>query len=327
VKRTFLVSTWMGILTLATIACSLGSIEVEESASTTPTPMNKQMVSDVSLTETIATGGFVTGTPLDPATLPTLTASPAGGEPTPCFVNNTQPMLGLMSDIFPDRLLCLYNFPTAADSPNIIVTLTDPTGRTFSDTLTYSQDGIVNSEGQNIGYVDHGGGLDGQPSTPGVSIELYMPASLPGGQWSITAKTQDGSISAGPTFFDMGPGYPRNSVLSGLDTNPFVHPEYGWKGPVFTNGQTIYFVGTAYSPNTTITIAFYLSDPSAGESESFPHLTARYAASITTDGSGAFTAQFVVDSVMPGGAYYAVAVPTITADIKPNYFDARFAIQ
>ncbi len=304
------------LLTLVSSACNLGR----------PTPNAEATL--LVPTPSAPPDGFITGTSIDVTTLPALAQVPAGGEPMPCFVENTEPSISLGYGIFPYQSLCLNNFPTAPDSPAFTVTLTAPTGPSFSETFTYDQDHIVNSKGTTVGYIEDGSGIDGNPGTPGVTIEVYLPASLLCGDWSVSANTQDGAINVGPTTLTMACDAPLVSVLPDLSTNPFVLPGYGQEGPAFANGETIYVVGTAFPPGTVITVAFYQSDPAARTSESGQMLgTAKYAVSVMTDSSGNFQAPFVVGSSTQRGAYYAIAAPAITPDLRLSPFSARFSIK
>jgi hypothetical protein len=105
-------------------------------------------------------------------------------------------------------------------------------------------------------------------------------------------------------------------------------PDYGWEGPLLTDRQTIYVAGSAYPANTPVTVAFYQDDPAAGKSEFGGGLgTAKYAVTLTTDASGSFQAPFVVGSSTQRGAYYVVAAPAITPDLRLSAFEARFSIQ
>jgi hypothetical protein len=321
--------TIMLLLTLVLNACSNGAIQtIEVTRVIKQTVIVIQVSQETSSpTPLVAKGGFETGTPIDLATLPTLSGVGGGGEPEPCFVKNTEPSLSFGYGIFPYQSLCLNNFPTAPNSSGITVILTDPTGHTFSESFTYNQGDILNSKGKDVGNIQEGSGIDGFPATPGVNIEIYMPASLPCGDWLVSAKTQDGSINITATILTVECRAPLISVLSELPTNPFVSPEYGWKGPTFTNNGKIYSVGTAYPPNIPIMIAFYQEDLSAGTPEvGYMVGTAKYAVSIMTDKSGNFEVPFIVSSATKRGVYYAVAAQVITPDIRLYYFGARFSI-
>ncbi len=308
------------LLITAMIACNAGAIQTVEVTRVVP--------QTVVVTETVQEGGFTTGTPVDVTALPALATVPSGLEPTPCFVEGSEPSITWGYGTFPYESLCLNNFPTAPDSPGFTVTLTDPTGRTFSESFTYSHEGIIDSRGTDAGWIQNSSDSADFPATLGVTIEAYIPASLPCGDWSVSANTQDGRINIAPTTLTMVCQGPRLSVLPQLDTNPFVSPAYNWDGPAFANNETIYVVGTAYPPNTAITVALYQDDPSAGKAEGgFPLGTAKYAVSIMTDSSGNFQAPFVVGSATQRGAYYVIAAPTITPDIRLYHFGARFSIK
>ncbi|HET9910295.1 MAG TPA: hypothetical protein VFQ13_00325 [Anaerolineales bacterium] len=310
------------ILLLVTmmIACNASAIQTVEVTRVVP--------QTVIATEPNPEGGFTTGTPVDVTILPALANVPSGIEPTPCFVESTEPSISWGYGVFPYEALCLNNFPTAPDSPGFTVTLTDPTGRTFSESFTYSQEEIIDSRGAKAGFIENGNGMDGFPATPGINMKLYMPASFSCGDWSVSANSQDGRINVAPTTLAMECQGPRLSVLSQLDTNPFISPAYNWDGPAFANNETFYVVGTTYSPNTAITVALYQDDPSAGTSENgFPLGTAKYAVSIVTDNTGNFQAPFTVGTATQRGAYYVIAAPTITPDIRLYHFGPRFSIK
>lgn len=317
------------LLTIVMIACNASAIQTVEVTRVVPqTVVVTETVQEVVAPTTPAPeGGFTTGTPVDVTTLPALAKVPSGIEPTPCFVESTEPSINWGYGAFPYEALCLNNFPTAPDSPGFTVTLTDPTGRTFSENFTYSQEGVINSRGTKAGFIENGNGIDGFPGTPGINMELYMPASLSCGDWSVSASMQDGSINIAPTTLAVDCDK-RLSVLSDLNTNPFISPAYNWDGPAVANNETIYVVGAGFSPNTAITVALYQDDPSAGESEGgFPLGTAKYAVSLMTDNAGNFQAPFIVGSGTQRGAYYVIAAPTIPPDIRLYHFGARFSVK
>jgi hypothetical protein len=314
-QRNILLATLL--LTLVTIACnaSVSTTDAVQATATAVTPL--------------PAGGFTTGTPVDVTTLPILANAPGGGEPMPCVSESSEPSITWGYGIFPKQALCLNNFPTAPESPGFTIILTDPTGRTFQESFTYNQDRILNSAGAEVGYVNQeGSSIDGNPVTPGVSVQVYLPANLSCGNWSAAASMQDGSINIGATPLTLECQSPRLSVLSDLNTNPFISPVYNWQGPSFAFGETIYVVGSAYPPNSNITVAFYQMDPSAGSSETGAMLhTAKYAVSVMTDSLGNFQTSFVVDSWTRGGGYYVVAAPAITPDIKLHMSSPQFSIE
>jgi hypothetical protein len=308
------------LLVIAMIACNAGAIQTVEVTRVVP--------QTIVVTEAVQEGGFTTGTPVDVTTLPALANVPSGIEPAPCFVESSEPSITWGYGAFPYEALCLNNFPTAPDSPGFTVTLTDPTGRSFSESFTYSQDVILDSRGAQAGSIESGNGMDGFPATPGINLKLYMPASFTCGDWSVSANSQDGGINVAPTTLAMECQGPRLSVLDRLDTNPFISPDYSWDGPAFANHETAFIVGTAYPPNTAITVALYQDDPSAGTAEGgFPLGTAKYAVSIVTDHAGSFQVPFAVGSGTQRGAYYIIAAPTITPDIRLYHFGPRFSIK
>jgi hypothetical protein len=301
------------VLLISVIACGL--TDGNESLITTPE---------------VQQAGFITGTPVDVASLPVLSAVGAGGEPEACFSESAVPSVSFGYYIFPYQSLCLNNFPTSPDSPGFTVSMVDPAGRIFSEPFSYSQNGILNSRGEEVGYIQSGAGIDGTPATPGVSIEVYLPASLACGDWTVSAGTQDGSINVAPTTLTVSCESPRISVLADLNTSPFVTPpDLSWEGPAFSDNETIYTVGGAYAPNTAITLAFYSKDPAAGTppAGSLYLGSAKYAVSIMTDAAGNFQVPFIVGNATQRGAYYAIAAPVITDDIRLYYFGARFSIE
>ena len=318
----------MLLLVFALSACSnmpIQTVEVEVTRVIPQTVVVTEAVQEAAAPE----GIFTTGTPIDIATLPALMEVPGGGGYEPCFVESTEPSINWGYGIFPSQSLCLNNFPTAPDSSGFTVTLTDLTGRTFSDTFTHNQGNIINSRGMDVGSIHKGSDSDDFPTTPGVSVEIYMPASFTCGDWSVSANTQDDSANVGSTILASDCSSPDLSVLSDLATNPFVSPEYSWEGPIFANSETIYVVGTAYPPNTEIAVALYQVDPSAGKAESgYPLGIARYAVSVMTDSLGNFQAPFIVGNGTQRGAYYAKAAPgSISAGMTLHFFSARFSIK
>lgn len=317
----------MLLLALVMIACSGTAIQTVEV--TRVVPQTVVVTEAAQQSATSVEGGFTTGTLVDTTTLPALMEVGGGGEPGPCFVDSAEPSISWGYGISPRESLCLNNFPIAPDSPGFTVTLTDPTGRAFSESFTYHQTNITNSRGVVVGNIQEGSDSDVYPATPGVGISVYMPASFPCGNWSVSAVTQDGSINVGPTTLTRDCSYPSLSVLSELSTNPFISPDYSWEGPTFTDNATLYVVGTAYPANTAITVALYQEDPAAGKTESgLPLGTAKYAVSVMTDNAGNFQAPFVVGSGVQRGAYYAMAAPVIDADKMRLYvFGARFSIE
>ncbi len=273
-------------------------------------------------------GGFTTGAPVDVKTLPALMEVPGGGESTPCFTEVAEPSISWGYGVSPREELCLNNFPTAPDSPGFTVSLTDPTGRAFQESFTYAQGKILNSRGKEAGYIQKADSEGIDPATPGVVIGVYLPASFPCGNWTVSANTADGKINAGPTSLPIGCSDPLVSALPDLATNPFLSPEYGWSGPTVTTNETIYVVGTAYPPNTVLTVALYQDDPSAGKSELGGGLgAAKYAVTLTTDNSGSFQAPFIVGSATLRGPYYVIVAPTIQPDNRLDPFDAQFSIK
>lgn len=303
-------------LVLAIIACNGTAVRTVEVTRVVP--------QTVVVTESVPQGGFTTGTPVDVSSLPALQGVGGDGGTAPCFAEGTQPVINFGSGMFPHAMLCLNNFPTAPDSPGFTVTLTDPTGRTFQESFTYSGEDILDSRGKKVGSVEDGQSVDGYPGTPGVSIWVYLPANFPCGDWSVSAQTQDGTINTGPTMLAMGCSHPLTSVVTTPDLDPF---HYAAK-VLFTRGETLHAVGSAYPPNTAITVALYQEDPSAGKPDiGYMIGTARYATSVMTDGAGNFQAPFLVGSETPAGLYYVVAAPVITPDIFLPYFGTRFSVK
>ncbi len=322
------------IMLLASMACSLGTVGVDDQESTPsiempPTATLPETVEIPAIPTTSApAGGFVTGTPIDVVNLPTLKGWGGGFGYMPCYVESTEPSITSPGfSIYPYRSLCLNNFPTAAGSPDFTVTLTDPAGRSFSEVFTYFQDEIRNSRGVDAGNIQHSSDFD-EPATPGVSMEVYMPSNVPCGDWLVSASTSDGGINVRPTVLTLECATPLLSVLPDLSTNPFISPVYDWEGPTFHNGETIHIVGTAHLSNTALIIAFYQFDPSVGLSEDGEMLgAANYGTTIMTDGSGNFQADFIVSSATLRGAYYALAAPAITPDMRLYHFGTRFSIE
>jgi uncharacterized lipoprotein YbaY len=309
----------MLLLTLVMIACSSTSAiqTVEVTRVVVVTETVQQAAASIE-------GGFTTGTPVDVATLPALEGM--GGDDGGiglCFVESTEPSISWGSAARGPSL-CLNNFPTAPDSPGFTVTLTDPTGRTFSESFTYNQRDIIDSRGTDVGEIQEGSNSESYRATPGVRIWIYMPASFPCGNWSVSASTQDGSINIGPMTLARECRYSQTSVVSSLDINPFRSSAK----ETFVNGETLYIVGAAYPPNTAITVALYQENPSAGTPEvGYMVGTAKYAVSVMTDNSGSFQAPFLVGNGTLRGAYWAVAAPVITSDIRLSPFGARFSIE
>ncbi len=302
------------LLVLAIIACNGTIVQNVEVTRVVP--------QTVVVTEAVQKSGVTTGTPVDVSPLPRLSGVGGGGEPSPCFVDSTEPSISWGYGMYPHESLCLNNFPTAPDSPGVTVTLTDPTGRTFRESFSYNKDKIVNSTGDDAGYIQEGDDFEGYESTPGINIGVFMPLGC--GNWSISAQTQDGAIKVGPTILTMECTRPNISVLSNPEVNPFRSSD----GGTFGDGDTFYVVGMIYPPNTTITVALYQEDPAAATPEvGYMTGAARYATSVMTDSSGNFQAPFLVDSGTQRGPYYAVAAPVITTDIYLYYFGARFTIK
>lgn len=310
----------MLLLTLALVACSSMAVQTVEVTRVVP--------QTVVVTEAVPEGGFTTGTPVDVATLPDLYGVGDDGGYEPCFVESTEPSIS-WGHGYPGKSLCLNNFPTAPDSPGFTVTLTDPAGRTFSETFTYNQEDILDSRGTDVGSIEDGSGMEGYPATPGVIINIYMPASFTCGDWSVSANTQDGSINVGPTTLPGDCIVPRISVVSSLDINPF-NPFEDSSDEQNANGKTVYVVGAAYPPNTAITVVLYQEDLFAGTPEaSFAYMTctAKYATSVMTDNAGSFQAPFLIGSGTPSGLYYAIAAPVITTETYIPYFGARLTVK
>ncbi len=308
------------LLVLAIIACNGTIVQSVEVTRVVP--------QTVVVTEPVQKSGFTSGTPVDVSTLPPLKEVPGGGEFIPCSGEGNEPSINWGYAFFPSRRICLNHFPTAPDSPGFTVTLTDPTGHSFQESFTYSQSDILDSKGNQVGSVQQGDeeseGLE--PAAPGVNVGIYTPASFPCGNWSVSAQTQDGKVSAGPTSLNVDCSYPVTSALSNLSIDPF---ESGsTKGSGFANNETIYIVGAAYPPNTAVMVALYQDDPAAGKVDNrYPLGTAKYAVSIMTDNAGNFQAPFVVSSATLRGEYWVVAATTITSDMALPHFGTRFSIK
>ncbi len=311
------------LLTLTLVACNSTAVQTVEV--TRVVPQTVIVTEAVQQAAASIVGGFTIGVPVDVSILPALMKMPGGAEPVPCFTENTEPSISWGWNIYPYATLCLNNFPTVPDSPGFTITLTDPTGRTFSEPLAYNQGKIVNSMGAHIGFIQSGSSADATyPSTPGVSLEVFMP--LPCGDWSISANTQDGSVNVGPTILTQECHYPQTSVAPDLDMNPIKYTHS--RNNIFTNGETLHIVGTTYPPNTAITVALYQEDPSVGTAEGrYPLGTAKYAVSFMTDNAGNFQVPFLVGNETLRGAYWAVAASTITSELRLDPFGAQFSIE
>ncbi len=316
------------IIIVVSLSCSLGSVLEAGEDNVPPVSITSEaslvnppvIVTALPMSSTIA--GFQTGTVIDSSTLPDLTAVGEGGEPSACYSEINDPSINLGYGIFPYQSLCLNNFPTAPDSPGITVTLVDPSGQSYMETFTYSPDGMLNAKGIKSGHIESGEGIDGNPGTPGVSLELYLPASLPCGEWTAMANTLDGSLNVGPSNLSVDCTSPRRSVLAEDSSSPFVSPAYSWDGPSFTPGETLTVFGSAYPANTTITVALYHQDPANAD-----QYVALHAVSIQSDASGNFQVPFMVGIETSKGAYDVIAAPVIDPTLRLHPFGARFLIE
>lgn len=303
------------LLALVILACNAGAVQTVEVTRVVP--------QTIVVTEAAPEGGFSAGTPVDVSGLPVLMQIPGGGAAASCFAETAQAPIGWGYGIFPYESLCLNNFPVA-DGMGFTVTVTDAAGHTFSETFTHSQGSILNSTGTPAGWSES----EIDPTSAAIGVYVYLPASFSCGDWSVSAQAQDGSITVGPATLAMDCSRPRLSVLSDLSINPFRSPEHGFKGPTFANGQTFHVIGTAYPPDTAITIALYQEDPSAGKSETgYPLGTAKDAVSVMTDHAGNFQVSFIIGNGTLKGLYWAIAAPTITPDMRLDPFGTKFSIE
>lgn len=314
----------IALLVVAAIACNAPSgdtVTAEQPAEGAP-PAEGQTPAEESAPP--IAGGFIDSPPIDVSALPTLSIPATGVEPDFCMESFSEPAITVIHVLNDSQQLCLYHFPTEPDSPGFTLTMAAPDGTTFTDTFSYAEGPygveVVGSTGGSPGFVmtDLGEG-----SPPAIGLSISTVASVPAGEWTVSASALDGSYSVAPTPITIARYGQLVSVLTDTVGNPLATPP-----TIGHSGDTLYVIGAGLDPNTSITLAFYLPDPALGETEFGTAILAPlYAATVTTDGDGGFTTRFAVGDDMPTGVYFTVAQPVITPGMFVDPFTGRFTIE
>jgi hypothetical protein len=320
----------MILLMLAALACNIPAAGDHSSEPLPPTegpPMPTPTPEPVS-SAVGPEGGFTTSAPIDPAALPQLAVPGAGGELAFCEYTGEGPAITMVTITDDRQMICLVNFPTVAGSPDITLTLGIPDGESYTEIISYRQEGdrirLVGTYGEiDAGILIPDGEYIPLDAPPSVFVEIYTPGNMMAGEWTAEASTADGSINLPETILPLSRYRPITSVLPTPETNPFYSSD-----KEFSTGNTIYVVGTGYAPNTPITVAFYWEEPGQFHPvhTNMPLIVAQYATTVTTDAQGNLTAEFVVGDTTRRGQFYIVAEPQITAEKWVNPMTDGFII-
>lgn len=342
-RKRHLAVVWMPLV-LATLACGLIPGAVAEPQPPATAPLVLPTVTSIAATPGAEPtpveppdpaadpppaqpgGGFLRGTVLDASSLPILPILPQGVGPLFCEGQFDGPAIAIRNVTNEQMQLCLYNFPTEPDSPDITVTLTHPDGTVFAETFTFV------SEGESVRVEGQSGGTSGSipagdfapPGPPSISIAIYTPANFPSTGWTGSASTADGSIDVPPTPLTLERfGRQVSVVADPSGVNPFVLPTQS----LFAAGS-IFVYGLGFDPNAQVTVAFYREDETLGESPlGTPQLRPEYATVLTTDAEGKFNVEFAVDEATVKGSYFSVADHVISTETPANPFAGRFSIE
>lgn len=311
-----------------TLACNLPLAGTEEGQPEATTETVPEPAIEVTATPAVAPeGGFVGAPAVDVSTLPHLAIPATGIGGIFCDATPTGPGVSVTPIISDLNQLCLYNFPTAAGSQPVSVTLTDPTGESYTASFSYAarEDGSVylaDWRGESAGYIDDG--TSGFTTTPHLAITFLASANMPAGAWTASAQTADGSVTVPPTPITVERQGEVISIVRSPDSGPFEYPAQN----TFTAGETLYIFGAGFDPGAALVFALYYQDPANPTSEfGTPTLTPLYAAQVTPDGSGNFNLQFVVGASTPAGTYFTTAAPAITDQLFINPFAGVFQIE
>jgi len=318
-------------LLVAVLACSAPSVAPTSAPSVgTPVPVATTgseataAPTAVPTAEIPAEGGFLSGTPVDVATLPTLFIPPAGIAGF-CGDVVTEPSITLanLSNVYSQ--LCLYQWPASVDSPGFHVDLVDPNGaaQTAEFTIAPLQGGItvLDASGGSAGNIVTPDAQTGQTETV-VSLNMYLEANVVPGTWTVTATADDGSFSIGPSTIEVFRGGPTLSAIYNHQATVF-QPQTGTYNP----GDTLSMVGSTYPPNTQLTLVLFRMDLNPPSEFGTPSLLPQYATLVTTDASGSFSIDFLVGADTPKAGYQMVADQAVTPETLVNPFMGQFTIQ
>jgi hypothetical protein len=311
-------------LLVAALACNMPQADTGGTEQTTEAPpqTEEQPPDDEPAPSTVS--AFVGSPSLDVSTLPILAVPVAGAEGGFCMETHDAPAISIVYVLNDAQRLCLYNFPTAPDSPDFTLTMTAPDGTSHTETFSYAEGDygveVIGATGGLSGAVMGDMG-EGMPDS--ISVRISTVASVPAGEWMVSASASDGSFSVAPTPITIERYGDLVSVLNNPTGNPFELPP-----TIGHSGDTLDVIGVGFDPNTTLTVAFYLPDPALGETEfGTPRLAPMYVTTVTTDAEGGFQTAFAVGDDAPIGTYFTVAEPTIAPEMFVDPFTGRFSIE
>jgi hypothetical protein len=227
----------------------------------------------------------------------------SGGEQGQKIV--TQVMAGEQAMVVPSRFhnnigLCLFGFPP---EETLQLELYDPSGRLWSGTFQTEVDDegtplVVQvdppREPSSVGSIREADGI------PTASINVWMPAGMPWGEWRAVAASDSAYAE---TLFLVEPYTdPTVSILPNRDVNVFADRECG----DYAAGDEVFVVGEGFYPNAEYPLGIYrFNFEDEGENRQFLELVGGIM--VVTDDQGVFETSFIIEPDYQSGSYYAIA--------------------
>ena len=219
----------------------------------------------------------------------------AAGVPTIVTKNRSDDSVGL----------CLFGYQIGEE---IMVELLDPeggfrgSGRFVADVddegLLYTRQIEPPVEQPWVGWADEGD----DSGIPFHSFNLWMPLSLPHGDWTVIASSPQGTAEA---YFQLAsPNSPTLHTLPSPDPNPF---EDNWCG-TFDKSDTVFIFSDGWPPGIELPVAIYRATDEITENFQNVFLLVDDLVVTTDNNSGAFAAEYQIDPTLPSGRYYVMGV-------------------
>ncbi len=265
-------------------------------------------------------GGFTTNV-IDVSALPEYTFPAGGGGgggggggcPEQLGADQTVSQYEISHDDW--KGLCLYDIPDASNGAKFTVTLTSPSGRSFSEQYTISSDSVPPQvlpvdQGRESGFIESDG-----PRRP-IDLSVHFWAAQEYGDWHVEAVTATGQLFASGTVTVST----RRPIYSVTHFDDPLDPFMLILDARFYAGDRVLFAGRGLEAKSgqSMILALYSPDP-ARTSNTTVTMIPYYATRIAVAGDGTFRAEFMIGSHTPPAYFTAVFDPAPGA-FKPENF-------
>ncbi len=205
------------------------------------------------------------------------------------------------------KIVCLYDPPNLSDGAKFAVTLTSPSGRSYSEQFIVRSP-IEGDPRPQVNPMDPGrdGGFveSGSSRTP-INLSLHFLAGQEYGDWRVEAAAK--------------PGQPFASGIVTVDTKIPIYSVTHFDDPLdpfrtspnnnsFEAGDRVLFAGRGLQAKPSVVLALYSVDTTRSTATTVVMIP-NYATHIVVTGNGSFRAEFVVGSHTPVTNYSGVFDP------------------